>query len=955
MGECPTREQLACLLDERLTNPESSTVEAHVQTCPRCQGTLHELSDHILPGAETTRSPTARSEYEPSPEFLHRLMANAPHPATPGNLTTTTWGTDPTFDARTRGVPGYELLAELGRGGMGVVYKAWQTRVGRLTAIKMVLAGPHAGAEQLARFRTEAEAVARLHHANIVQIFDVGEQDGRPYLVLEYVDGDNLETKLAGAPLAARQAAKLVETLADAVHYAHERGVVHRDLTPRNVLLTSTGQPKITDFGLAKLRAGGVGQTVTGEILGTPSYMAPEQAAGKAQDVGPATDVYALGAILYDALTGRPPFKAETPLDTMLQVTTTDPVPPGRLQPKLPRDLETISLKCLRKEPQRRYGTALELAEDLRRFLAGEPIRARPIPLWERGIKWVKRRPALAAMLGGAAVTLGTGLLLLAWENERTREQRDLAVKNYVLAAEQEQKAKSEAAKVAAMNRFLTNDILFQAAPENNPRSKQVTIEEVLNRAADRVETAFADQPEVEAEIRHAIARTYFELGLYQKAEPHARRALTLFRDRAGEEAEGTMLTLNLLALVLYNQGNRGNLAESEKLYRQVLETRRRASGPDHAETLIVMSNLADALTRADQWKEAEALHRQTLEARRRVLDPNDPAILVSLNNLGHLLLRRGRFDEAEPLLRQTVEGRRRLNGEEHPATLSAMDNLAALFEGQGKLSDAEPLHRQVLAGRRRVLGPENRGTLSTMNNLALVLKRRGKLDEAEPLYRQVLEARLRDSGPEHWQTLNVQYNLAALLLDVGKLTEAEESFRALLESYQRLHGTGHSDTLITQNRLAQTLLAEQQPDRAEPLLREALRLYRQAPSPDAYQTSTTLVLLGQALVARDQAAEAEPHLQEALAIRRRILGAGDIMTANVESILGDCLRAQGRYAEAEPLLLHGYEVLAKSEEFPPRWRDAVDRLIRLYEAWPKPEQAATWRSRREKQGGEKE
>jgi WD40 repeat protein len=289
---------------------------------------------------------------------------------------------------------------------MGVVYQAWQTRLGRMTALKMVLAGAYAGPEQLARFSTEAEAVARLHHPNIVQIYDVGEHDGRPYLVLEHVEGGNLQSKLAGTSLGARQAAELIETLARAVHYAHERGVVHRDLTPRNVLLTSTGEPKITDFGLAKLRAGGIGRTFTGEILGTPSYMAPEQAAGNPQDVGPAADVYALGAILYDALTGRPPFKAETPLDTMLQVTTTEPAPPGRLQPRVPRDLETVVLKCLRKEPQRRYGSALELAEDLRRFLAHEPVRARPASSWERAEKWVKRRPALAALIGCVIVLI---------------------------------------------------------------------------------------------------------------------------------------------------------------------------------------------------------------------------------------------------------------------------------------------------------------------------------------------------------------------------------------------------------------------------------------------------------------------------------------------------------------------------------------------------------------------
>jgi WD40 repeat protein len=325
-------------------------------------------------------------------------------------------------------VPGYELLRELGRGGMGVVYSAWQSGLNRSVALKMVLAGARAGAEELARFRTEAEAVARLQHPNIVQVYEVGEADHCPYLALEYVDGGSLAQRLGGTPLPAPQAARLVEVLARAIQAAHQKGVVHRDLTPGNVLL-AVGQafhpdsseavrlesltyvPKVTDFGLAKLLVGG-GPTLThsGAVLGTPSYMAPEQAVGKVKEAGPATDVYALGAILYECLTGRPPFKAETPVETLLQVQSQEPVSPSRLQPKLPRDLTTICLKCLQKAPGRRYPSAEELAEDLRRFLAGEPIRARPVGWPERAWRWCRRNPALAAL----AATVGLLLVLLS-------------------------------------------------------------------------------------------------------------------------------------------------------------------------------------------------------------------------------------------------------------------------------------------------------------------------------------------------------------------------------------------------------------------------------------------------------------------------------------------------------------------------------------------------------------
>jgi tRNA A-37 threonylcarbamoyl transferase component Bud32 len=309
-------------------------------------------------------------------------------------------------------VPGYEILGELGRGGMGVVYKARQTKLGRLVALKMILAGAHAGEDERRRFLTEAEAVARLQHPNIVQIHEIGEADGHPFFSLEFCPGGSLADQLDGTPLPPGKAAALVETLAGAVQAAHEAGVVHRDLKPANVLLLADGTPKVTDFGLAKKLDDAAGQTASGAIMGTPSYMAPEQAEGKGKQIGPAADVYALGAVLYELLTGRPPFKAATAFDTVLQVVSEEPVPPGRLQQKLPRDLETICLKCLHKEPRKRYPSAAELADDLGRFAKWEPIRARPVGRVERSWRWSRRNPAVAGLLAAVALTqlLGTGV-----------------------------------------------------------------------------------------------------------------------------------------------------------------------------------------------------------------------------------------------------------------------------------------------------------------------------------------------------------------------------------------------------------------------------------------------------------------------------------------------------------------------------------------------------------------
>ena len=322
----------------------------------------------------------------------------------------------PQVGGRPRQVGDYEILAELGRGGMGVVYKAVHHKLKRIVALKMILAGSHAGRDVLARFRLEAEAIARLRHPHIVQIFEIGEDDGKPYFALEFVDGGSL-SRFSGTPQPPRQAAEMVAVLAQAMHAAHQAGIVHRDLKPGNVLLTVRGdqlpapvgtagrlplaafEPKITDFGLAKRLDAKEQLSKSGAIMGTPSFMSPEQAEGSLRNIGPLSDVYSLAAILYDLLTGRPPFLGESVVATLVQVRHQEPVPPSRLQPNVPRDLEIICLKGLRKDVRQRYGSAQALADDLHRFLNGQPILARPAPVWERAWKWMKRRPGAAALV----------------------------------------------------------------------------------------------------------------------------------------------------------------------------------------------------------------------------------------------------------------------------------------------------------------------------------------------------------------------------------------------------------------------------------------------------------------------------------------------------------------------------------------------------------------------------
>jgi eukaryotic-like serine/threonine-protein kinase len=427
MSPCPTLEQLRDLLADRLAAADETAIEAHVESCASCQRTLERLAASEAPAnladVSTLRRPTGD---------LKRLVLD---------LQETAYGA-PTLHADAPAVvrqvlpsiAGYEVLDEIGRGGMGIVYRAWQTKLHRIVAIKMILHPDYAGRDLVSRFRTEAEAIARLHHPAIVQVHESGDHDGRPFLALEFVEGRNLTARLREQPLRADETAELLETLALAMHEVHQNGIVHRDLKPGNILLTSTGQPKITDFGLAKLTIGGSDQTHSGMILGTPSYMAPEQASGKASGALPAVDIYALGAILYEILTGRPPFRGETVAQTLQQVATMDPVTPRRIQPGVSRDLETICLKCLEKEPSRRYATARELAEDVQRFRKGEPIRA-------RAIGRLQRRPAVASLLatillatlavvGGGAwyqVRLERALVRVGEERQHAQDAREIA------------------------------------------------------------------------------------------------------------------------------------------------------------------------------------------------------------------------------------------------------------------------------------------------------------------------------------------------------------------------------------------------------------------------------------------------------------------------------------------------------------------------------------------------
>jgi WD40 repeat protein len=469
MEPCPPVDHLRRLLANELTPTEEAALDDHLGRCAKCRQALEALtaSEPVTGHSDPASGPIPA----PSAELLHRLKAGAASRSRSGHGSAV-------LEAETRSlphVPGYEILGLLGHGGMGVVYRARQEGLDRVVALKMILGGAFVTGRSLARFRAEAQAVARLQHPNIVSIHEIGEVEGLPYFSQEYVEGGTLAAHLDGTPAPPRRAAELCELLARAVQFAHDRGIIHRDLKPANVLLTADGAPKIADFGLAKSvgeDAAGLSVTETGLALGTPRYMAPEQLSpatpGGRPPVGPACDVYALGVILYELLTGRPLYTGDTPLDVMVRVLHEDPTPPHVYRPDVPRDLETVCLKCLQKEPARRYAGAGDLAEDLRRFLVGDPVRARPPSVLYRSGKFVRRHKVLVGAAAGIALVLAAGIAATSLAALSEAHERRKADENARQAEAARKDAVREAyqARLAAALAALSDDNVREASDQ---------------------------------------------------------------------------------------------------------------------------------------------------------------------------------------------------------------------------------------------------------------------------------------------------------------------------------------------------------------------------------------------------------------------------------------------------------------------------------------------------------
>jgi eukaryotic-like serine/threonine-protein kinase len=777
-----------------------------------------------------------RVQFEIEPVF-HAGSGAAP-PPTGDEPTVPQDGRSPTAGPLPQ-VPGYEVLGVLGRGGMGVVYRARHRALKRLVALKMVRAGDAADPEQCARFKAEAEAAARLQHPNIVQVYEVGEHEGRPLLALEYVDGGSLAQRLDGTPLPARPAAALVEVLARAIHHAHQHGVIHRDLKPGNVLLLSSGDPgastpgsplhgvvpKITDFGLAKQLGDESGHTRTGAILGTPSYMAPEQAEGRPGAAGPAADVYALGAVLYELLSGRPPFKAATVLETLDQVRTAEPVPPRRLQPNLPRDLETICLKCLHKEPEKRYAGADLLAEDLRRFGAGEPVLARPTPAWERLLKWVRRRPAVAALVATAGLALLGLLGGGAWYNARLDDAlRDAQVK------EEDARTKGEAA-----------DRAYRRADANFRRVQQAVDEMLTQLSEDKL----AQVPQV-IPVRRALLR----------------RALALYQELL-QESNDDPGVLDRTADVRFRTGNlHGQLGEFDAAvtaYQEAAAAYTRLihdfpAEPAYRDRLAhVHSRRGDALDRKGDVARAEQAYAAVREVSEGLVAefPAHPGyrwrLAGALSSLGRVFRHTSRFEDAEATQRRAYDLLQALV-QEAPGEFSfrqdlglACNNLGVLWADKKEFGKAERYYEEAIRHQEKLVADrpqakEYRTNLAaSSHNLAIVLEHSGRSPQAEERYRRAAAVweKLIQDFPEvakfRFDLGTVRHNLGMLLARTERREEALAAYGQALSLQDALVRefpdvpSYRSDAASTRGEMAVVLLGQKKLAEARALVEKAV------------------------------------------------------------------------------------------------------------------------------------
>jgi serine/threonine-protein kinase len=757
----------------------------------RYPGFVSELADFIADQEEVDRLGAP----------LRQIIWGEAHPCTEGRGATATANDATQPSAAPRSFGDYEVLEDLARGGMGVVYRARQRCLNRLVALKVIRAGEWASAEEVRRFRNEAETVALLDHPHVVPVYEVGEQAGHLYFSMKLVEGGSLAQHLDRYRDDPKAAARLLATVARAVHHAHQRGVLHRDLKPSNVLLDEQCQPHVTDFGLARRVEADSSLTQSGAIVGTPSYLAPEQTTGQKGAMTTATDVYGLGAVLYALLTGRPPFQAENVLETLVQVREREPQPPRTANRRVDRDLETICLKCLAKEPQRRYASALALAEDLDRFLAGKPIQARPVGPWERGIKWARRRP-LAVAVGGlvlAVLLLGGAILVReAWQRAAVERAVETALECADLLREQERYQEALEILTVAEGQLEGRQL---GALRERIRLRKRDVDVLMRLEEARLHPSAGSKEGFDfagADRVYSEAFTWYGLDVTaQDPEEAARRvrasavctrliaALDNWAFMRDKLREGGGARLRVVADLADDDSWRRQMrGAAGRRDRAALERLAEEGALRQPPTNLVL--LAGALRVAKGGESAERLLRRaqakhpedfwinftlaaTLAAKARsdpaerarflqtalALRPHSPAAYI---NLGNALKDQGKFAEAEAKYRRAIELR--------PDFAAAYANLGIALDDQGKPVEAEAAYRRAIE-----LKPDY---AVAYYNLGIGLQDQGKSAEAEAVYRKALQ--LKPDAPQ------VHTHLGVALRSQRKLTEAEAAHRKAIE-----------------------------------------------------------------------------------------------------------------------------------------------------------------------------
>ncbi len=840
----------------------------------------------------------------------------------------------------------FKIVGTIGEGGMGTVYEAEQESPKRTVALKVIRAGL-ASASMLKRFELESQVLGRLQHPGIGQVYQAGTADtesGRhPYFAMEYVRGVDLRKHVNQKNPGTRERLDLLAKICDAVHHAHQKGVIHRDLKPGNILVDESGQPKILDFGVARATDSDMQvttmQTDVGQLIGTLQYMSPEQVAADPNDLDTRSDVYALGVIAYEMLTGQAPYNLKNKMihEVARIIREDEPTALSATSRVFRGDIETIVIKAMEKDKERRYQSAAGLAEDVRRYLKDEPILARPQSAMYQLQKFAMRNKALASGLLVAMTALIIGIVTSTYLYVQAETARQGETQQRILAQEREAEAvtarsaeeeqrklaeqrEEEAIKARAETQARADELktvtefqksmLGEIDPEAMGRGIVTAQREDIR---EQMESEGAEAADVEialASFDELVAKTNAtNLALKVVDENVLARAVATIN----EEFVDQPVTQASLQQTVANTYRKIGLYESAMpLQEQALKTRRQELGDDHPATLTSIGNMGVLLVSMGKNEEALPFLREALESRRRVLGDDHRSTLSSINNMGHLLQAMGKLKEAEPYYRENLEGSRRVLGDNHPSTLTSIGNMGVLLVSMGKFEEAEPYFREALEDRRRVLGDDHPNTLASINNMGALLKKMGKLEEAEPYYREDLEGSRRVLGDSHPSTLTSIDNMGGLLRSMGKLGEAEPYLREALEGTRRVLGNDHPDTLISIDNMGGLL-------RRMGKLKEAGLFYR-----------------------------------EAMEGKRRVLGDGHPDTLTTIGNMGLLMSKLGRHDEGVDLLLEAHQLLAEGFGGDhKRTIGCIKLLIKLYDAWHTAEpgkgydtKAAEWRGK---------